>query len=239
VLLAGDEHLVNQYNHRKDVLYENRENAITQSFTQQLQSATADAQDARNKASDFTDKLKKATDDARDAQSRAAIAQAETDEHRKQNAYRELTAQQQQTLLSLLKPSAPQELYFVCSPDPESQHYFTELSSVLTSAGWKLEMHPYNWGTLQTYPVGVQVWVGDAKNTPRGASVLQSALTKIGVEAPGWEFFMLEKQEKFAFTLVRSHPTKILLRLPRTTRHIKWKPTLLSSQSPRAPWALA
>jgi len=71
----------------------------------------------------------------------------------------------------------------------------------LTSAGWKLEMHPYNWGTLETYPAGVQVWVGDTKQAPRGASVLQSALTNIGVQAPGWNFFMLEKQDKFALYL--------------------------------------
>jgi len=180
LLLAGVDQLANHYNHRKDLLYDQRENSITQNLQKKANDAAADAKDARSQAKD---------------------AQRVADELKYANAYRGLSSKQREKMLALLRANGPASLYFVTSPDPESQHFFAEIANVLTSAGWKLEMHPYNWGTLETYPAGVQVWVGDTKQAPRGASVLQSALTNIGVQAPGWNFFMLEKQDKFALYL--------------------------------------
>jgi hypothetical protein len=198
VLLAADEYVVNQYNHRKDALYEQSEIDIREGFTQKLQKAVTDAQDADAKASGFSDKLKKANDDAKDARNKAVLAEAQAEEVRQANAYRTLSPQQKETLLTALKAAGPETLYFICSPDPESQQYFSELSGVLTSAGWKLEMHPYNWGTIETYPSGVQVWVSDPNDAPRGAAMLQAALKKVDVDAQGLKFFMMKKDN---FTL--------------------------------------
>lgn len=120
------------------------------------------------------------------------------------NSQRHLTPEQKQLMLPILKTEAPQELYFDCSPDPESQRYFAEISAFLAASGWKVMVHPYNWGTIQTYPPGLQVQVADMKNPPRGAAALQTAFRNAGVEAAGAVFFMLPP-DKFAL-YVGSNP---------------------------------
>lgn len=66
---------------------------------------------------------------------------------------------------------------------------------LLASAGWKLMLHPYNWGFPETYPVGLEIYVPDLRRAPYGAYVLQKALTKIGYAVPGVKFLMLGKDE--------------------------------------------
>jgi hypothetical protein len=111
---------------------------------------------------------------------------------------RTLSEEQKSSLQALLKSGAPQELYFVCAPDVESTRFGDEIISVLNAAGWKTVMHPYNWGSMEHQSEGVQIWVADVKKpAPNGAVILQLALKKIGVDAVGAEFFMIE-EGKFA-----------------------------------------
>ena len=170
LLLAGAEYIANQYNHRKDALYETREQSLTVTFDQKLQRAGESAQKAQN---------------------RASAAEAQAEELKRQHAPRTLTPQQKASLVTMLKILSPQELYFVCSPDPESQQYFAQLANAFTSAGWKFVFHPSNWGTVVLYPAGLQVWVSDTRSPPRGALVLQEAFKKIGVKLRMTQFLMV------------------------------------------------
>ena len=97
------------------------------------------------------------------------------------------------TLISLLKPDGPQEIYFVRATDPESQHFANEIEGALASAGWKPVMQPYNWGTWLTFPNGVEIMVQDIKDPPRFAVSLQIALMKIGIKALPVSFNMVGK----------------------------------------------
>jgi hypothetical protein len=106
---------------------------------------------------------------------------------------RQLSSEQEAQLGSLLKPLAPQEIYFICAPDPESNRFADQISRVLNSAGWKTELHPYNWGTLERFSEGIQVWVKDIKQPNRAAATLQAALRSVGVHSVGLNFSMLEE----------------------------------------------
>jgi hypothetical protein len=55
---------------------------------------------------------------------------------------RHLNKDQKTKLESLLKMSAPQELYFVSAPDAETTYFGNELVNTLDSAGWKVVPHP-------------------------------------------------------------------------------------------------
>lgn len=169
-----------RYDHRKEDLYDSRTEAITRQFQAKLLSEQQRA-----------DQLAK---EAEEAEHKAQAAE-------NADAVRSLTAAQISTLKSLLAPAAPQELYFVCSPDSEAQAYFRELAAALSGAGWKIENYPYNWGRFDLFTPGVQIWVGDAHHAPRGAAVLQAALKKIGVDAPGANFIMLTGPDKDKFAL--------------------------------------
>jgi hypothetical protein len=117
---------------------------------------------------------------------------------RRQAAFRTLTEEQKATLLSLLKADAPQELYFLSDPDPESTSFGDQISGGLNAAGWKTVGHPYNWGTVEHYPEGVELMIADvSKPAPRGAAVLQGALKKVGIQANGVSFVMVG-EGKFA-----------------------------------------
>jgi hypothetical protein len=205
-----------EYSHRKEALYDARELALTDSFSQKLQKANEDAQKARDNVQQSHDDAQRANQDAQHAaassalaEQRAADAQSQLEDLKRQQAPRTLTEKQKNLLFSLLKPEGPQELYFVSAPDPESQGYADEISSVLNSAGWKTSVHPYNWGTIERYPEGVEILLSDVKKpAPRGAAVLQGALKTIGVEANGVSFGMVGEGQFALFIGLKPKPTR-------------------------------
>jgi hypothetical protein len=166
-----------KYNHRKEALYEAREQSLSAEFHSKLEKANEDAQTAR--------------DDSTTAQRDASAAQREAGELRHQQTGRALSETQKAELLSLLKSESHQEMYFISAPDSESQTFADELSAVFNEAGWKTNYPPYNWGTTQHYPVGLAILVADPKNAPPGAVVLQRSLKKIGIESNGLPFEMV------------------------------------------------
>jgi hypothetical protein len=114
------------------------------------------------------------------------------------NAQRHITADQRARILPLLKAAGPQELFFVCSPDPESQAYFNELAQMFHEARWEFVPHPPNWGTTELYPQGVQILVATLDtDVPHVVLNLQGALKTGGIDAPASRFIMMPPQ-KFA-----------------------------------------
>jgi hypothetical protein len=191
---VSGEVISHKYNRRKETLYEAREQGLTKEFAEKLREANNDAKKAREENQQAKEDAQKAATLSALAQQQASAAQAQADALKREQTPRTLSKEQRATLLELLKPEAPQELYFVCAPDPESTGYGDEITSVLSAAGWKTVVHPYNWGTLEHYTEGVQIWVADVKKpVPRGAAMLQVALKKIGVDAEGASFFMIEE----------------------------------------------
>lgn len=172
LLLAGADYIGNQYNHRKEELYEVN-------------------------VHDLNQKLHEDTESIRLAQARATVAENQVIQIEKESLPRTLTERQRILLIATLKPASPQQLYFASSPDPETQQFLADVSRTLAAADWKLVNHPYNWGTEETYPPGLRILVGDLNNIPTGALVLQSALMRIGYDAPTTKFLMVPRG-KFA-----------------------------------------
>ncbi len=183
-MAVSGEIVSHQYNSRKETLHEANEQAIRSDFSQKLQLANDAANKARADADQYRQKI-----DA--AQQKATEVQSAFNDLKERDSYRTLNPTQTATLLSMLKQAPPQELYFIFAPDPESQSFGNELSRVLTAAGWKLAVHPYNWGTIETYPTGLRIYVTDVKNAPKGAAILQASLKKAGFESEGVSFAMV------------------------------------------------
>jgi hypothetical protein len=191
-LAVSGEIVEHKYNQRKEALYEAREQRLSAEFNRKLEKANEDAQKAR--------------DSSTTAQQDASAAQKEAAELRHQQAGRALSAQQKAQLLSLLKLESPQELYFLSAPDSESQTFADQLFAILRAAGWKTSLPPYNWGTVQHYPVGVVILTADLKNAPRGAVVLQGSLKKIGIESSGLSFEMVPAGKFGLFVGLKPQP---------------------------------
>lgn len=112
------------------------------------------------------------------------------------NAQRHITAEQRARIVPLLKAAGPQELFFVCSPDPESQIYFRDIIQMFREAEWKFVAHPPNWGTVELYSPGVQILVAELdKDVPHTAIDLQAALKAGGIDAPSLRFIMMTPQK--------------------------------------------
>jgi len=110
-----------RYDHRKEDLYDSRTGAITRQFQAKLLSEQQRADQLTKEAEEAERKAQEAED---------------------ADVGRSLTTKQVSALVSLLTPAAPQELYFVCSPDSEAQRYFRQLAAALGDAGWKIEDYP-------------------------------------------------------------------------------------------------
>jgi hypothetical protein len=174
-----------KYDGRKEALHDALDTALTNDFNKRLQTARDDAEKARSDA-------QHSADNASHAQQKATAAEQDAEKLKQQQGYRELTEDQKTQLIALLRPYAPQQVYFVSAPDAEATEYADEISSALNSAGWKTVGPQYNWGTMTHQGEGVWVQVSDVgKPAPRGAAVLQTALKKIGIDANGGSFPMV------------------------------------------------
>jgi hypothetical protein len=174
-----------KYDGRKEALHDAHDTALTEDFNKRLQASHDEAENARADA-------QHSADNAGHAEQQAAAAEQEAAKLKEQQGYRELTEDQKTRLIALLKPYAPQQLYFLSAPDAEATEYGDEISSALNAAGWKTIGPQYNWGTITHQGEGVWVQISDvSKPAPRGAALLQNALKTVGIEANGGSFPML------------------------------------------------
>ena len=174
-----------KYDGRKEALHDAHDTALTDDFNKRLQAEHDDAEKARRDA-------QHSADSASQAQQKATVAEQDAEKLRDQQGYRELKEDQKTKLIALLRPYAPQQVYFFSAPDAEATEYGDEIASALNAAGWKTVGPQYNWGTITHQGEGVWVEVGDvSKPAPRGAAVLQIALKKIGIDANGSSFPMV------------------------------------------------
>ena len=191
-----------KFDGRKETLHDAHDTALTKDFNKRLQVAHDEAENARTDA-------QRSADNASRAQQQAAAAEQEAEKLKEQQGYRELTEDQKTQLIALLKPYAPQQLYFLSAPDAEATEYGDEISSALNAAGWKTVGPQYNWGTITHQGEGVWVQSSDVgKPAPHGAAVLQTALKKIGIDAKGGSFAMVGENGFFLYVGLRSKPKR-------------------------------
>lgn len=187
-LAISGEWVGHKYGQREDFLYNQQQQETTQAFQ-----AEFNGEDA---------KLKKAEGDASDAES-------QLQELKRDQAGRVLTSRQRSVLLAQLKAIPPQHLYFVCSPDPESEAYLNQLSVVFRKVGWQVGPAGIQLGfRLGTYVTGLRILVKDPKAAPLGAAALQAALRKAGIDAPGMGSFpfLIGKEEFALYIGPKPHP---------------------------------
>lgn len=152
----------------QEIISTTRAASIARDAASTAKSAAADAKDYSKQAQMDASRARKDADDERIARIRL---QSQTDRLKRQIAYRTLTEEQRAILLSILKPEAPQDLYLVIAPEPESTSFANEISQVLHLAGWNTEFHPSNWGTVEHYPEGVVIMISDVSKPPVGIEI--------------------------------------------------------------------
>jgi hypothetical protein len=144
-----------------------------QSAAGKAEQATNDLNAAKNRLNATETELKNTEADLKNADLELVDAKTRLRIIENERAPRVLTKKQRDTLFSLLKLEAPQELYLVSALDQESRNFSNMLMAVLTEAGWKVVPHPPNWGTIESYPDGLELLVPDVtKPVSRGGAQL-------------------------------------------------------------------
>jgi hypothetical protein len=190
-----------KYSARKDVLDDARQQGLISDYNHRLKAANEVVNKAQADAA-------QPEQSSLFAQQQASAASKEAEKLKEQQGYRELTETQKAQLIALLKPYAPQTLYFICAPDSETTTFADEIASALDAAGWKTKGPPYNWGTITHYTAGVQIQVADVtKPVSQGASVLQAALIKVGVHTDASNFPMVGPNGFLLYVGLRPKPT--------------------------------
>jgi len=160
--------------------------------------AVNDLDRAKSRLAATETELGKTEDDLKNAYTE--LAKAKTRLHILENdrVPRTLTKKQKDTLLALLKPEAPQELFIFRAPDQESVSYATAIQAILGEAGWKVVEYPRNAGTITSFPDGLELLVADvAKPVSRGAFKLQESFERIGLRMPAAPLLLIP-EGKFA-----------------------------------------
>jgi hypothetical protein len=154
VLAVGGEIIGYKYNHRKDDLYDQWQQTVT---------------DAANQ------KIDKSRTEAKEAGARAGAIQTELDDLKHAQAWRELTQSQRSLLIKTLSPFKGTNLMviYMMAGGEETQHYAEEIASAIRSAGWDVGVNAGSHDGDPRYDLTVVV---NAEKHPHAATVLMESL---------------------------------------------------------------
>lgn len=162
-----------KYEHRKDILYDEREAQTVQTFNEKVGEANGKVQAAQ-------DATKTAEDKAIDAQTAAHHAQAEADALRKQNEPRTLTKDQEQKLISYLS-KCPVGTFVINASmsEADARPYAEQLASVFRSKNWEVNIN----NSMFSGPdiTGTWITVQNLRTASRSAVDLHQALNEAGL----------------------------------------------------------
>jgi hypothetical protein len=180
---VGGEAVHYKYDHRKEVLYDARENDLKSQHERELQKARDDAQSS--------------AESARAAERETAVAKRESEQGRllEQQANDQLAAlkaketprtiseDQRRKILTALKGTKTREIIVLYASDLESQNYADQIIGILKEAGWTVPPPPFR---LITHSVpGVVIMVHDVKVPEPEAAQLQFAFKTAGIDING------------------------------------------------------